>query len=268
MTTLTNCNDGSHAECAGAEEAAAFLAEYAALLAGCGATCIRIVKNTRRMAEAFGVNFDIFIMPGHVTVSVRDSRSIGTETAMRKTADCGISFNLNARLSRLSWEVADNHLDLVAATERFNRILDTKPTGKYEVLILASLANASFCRLFGGDAVAMLIVFLSTLAGYKLKQIMLDMKCDVRLTFLCASFFSAALSAGGYIFNIGTTPEIAVGTSVLYLIPGVPYINSVSDLIYRHYLCAFSRFMDAAVLTVCLSVGLCAGMLLLGLNWF
>ena len=52
------------------QETAAFLAEYASLLLGCGATCIRIEKNTRRMAEAFGVNLDIFIMPAHVTESV------------------------------------------------------------------------------------------------------------------------------------------------------------------------------------------------------
>ena len=34
---------------------AAFLAEYASLLAGCGATCIHTEKNTRRLVDAFGV---------------------------------------------------------------------------------------------------------------------------------------------------------------------------------------------------------------------
>ena len=249
-------------------ETAAFLAEYASLLSGCGATCIRIEKNTKRMGRAFGVNIDPFIMPAHVSVSVWNTDRTNDVTALRKTPSCGISFNLNTRLSQLSWEVADNRLDLPAAIERFERIKSTKPTGKWEVLILASLANAAFCRLFGGDGSSMLIVLVSTLAGYRLKQIMLEDGCDIRLTFLCASFFSASISAGGHIFNIGSTPELAIGTSVLYLIPGVPYINSVSDMIYRHYLCAISRFLDAAVLTACLSVGLCAGMLLLGLKWF
>lgn len=249
-------------------ETAAFLAEYASLLAGCGSTCIRIEKNTRRMAEAFGVNLDIFIMPAHVTVSVWNTDRARAEMALRKTASCGISFDLNTHLSRLSWEVADNRLSLSAAKERFERIKTTKPTGKWEVLILTSFANAAFCRLFGGDQFAMLTVFVSTLAGYRLKQIMLEDGRDIRLTFLCASFFSASISAGGHIFNIGATPELALGTSVLYLIPGVPYINSVSDMIYRHYLCAFSRFFDAAVLTACLSAGLCVGMLMLGLKWF
>ena len=222
-------------------ETAAFLAEYASLLSGCGATCIRIENNTKRMGRAFGVNIDPFIMPAHVSVSVWNTDRTNDVTALRKTPSCGISFNLNTRLSQLSWEVADNRLDLPSAIERFECIKRTKPTGKWEVLILASLANAAFCRLLG---------------------------CDIRLIFLCASFFSASISAGGHIFNISSTPELAIGTSVLYLIPGVPYINSVSDMIYRHYLCAFSRFLDAAVLTACLSAGLCAGMLLLGLKWF
>lgn len=247
---------------------ASFLAEYAAWLLGCGATCIRIEKNTRRMAGAFGLVLDISIMPTHIFVSVGRGEGERAESVMRKTAPCGISFNLNARLSRLSWEVADNHIAFAEAAARFNDIKSSRPTGDIEVLLLASLANASFCRLFGGDAVAMLTVFVSTLAGFRLKQIMLADHRDVRLTFLCASFFSAAISAGGHVFEIGTTPEIALGTSVLYLIPGVPYISAVSDMLDRHYLCAFSRFADAGVLTACLSAGLCAGMFLLGLRWF
>ena len=264
IVDMGDCEDHS-----ALRKTAAFLADYASLLLGCGSTCIRIEKNTKRMAEAFGVDLGIFIMPDHVAVSVWRGDCAHAETAQRKTVSCGISFDLNTRLSRLSWKVADNGLSLHAALECFERIKTmTKPTGKWEVLILTSFANAAFCRLFGGDWYAMLIVFLSTLAGFRLKQIMLEDGRDVRLTFLCASFFSASISAGGHIFNIGSTPELALGTSVLFLIPGVPYINSVSDLIYRHYLCAFSRFLDAAVLTACLSAGLCAGMLILGLKWF
>lgn len=268
MTTSRICKAGEASAAATVHETAVFLADYASLLSGCGATCIRIEKNTRRMVEAFGVEFDISIMPTHVYVSAWDKNGTDNSVVVRKTAGGGISFNLNAKLSRLSWEVADRHLDFATAVERLDRIRETRPTGRREVLLLTSLANASFCRLFGGDVMSMIIVFVSTLAGYRLKQIMLEDKRDVRLTFLCASFFSAALSAGGHVFSIGTTPEIALGTSVLYLIPGVPYINAVSDMIYRHYLCAFSRFLDAAVLTACLSAGLCAGMLLLGLKWF
>lgn len=244
-----------------------FLTEYTAWLWGCGATCIRIEKNLARMSKAFGIEANVTVMPRHVELYA-SAEDTGASVVIRPAAKCGINFTINTRLSRLSWEVADGKINYDEAVGKFREIIAAPPTDKNEVLILASLANAAFCRLFGGDFMAIVVVFIATLAGFKLKQIMLANKRDVRLAFLCCAFFSASICAGAHIFHWGATPEIALGTSVLYLIPGVPYINSVSDLIACHYLCAFSRFVDALVLTACLSIGLCAGMFLLGLEWF
>lgn len=268
MTNLKICKTDELSGLATVQEVAPFLAEYASWLLGCGATCVRIEKNVGRIADRLGMEADITVMPSHVNLSLSLCGSADSYISVRKIQKCGINFNINAQLSRLSWEFADGKCDFDTVRKRFAEIVKTPSTGKTEVLLLTSFANAAFCRLFGGDLTAMAIVFVSTMAGYRLKQIMLDDKRDVRLAFLCASFFSASLSAVGHVFGIGTTPEIAVGASVLYLIPGVPYINAVSDMIGGHYLCAFSRFMDAAVLTACLSVGLCAGMFLLGLKYF
>lgn len=220
------------------------------------------------MARRFDIDADITVMPSHVEIVGWNEECGCGKVVVRKIRHCGINFNINASLSRLSWDVADGKCSFEDAVEKFNAIVRTSPTNKWEVLFLTGAANAAFCRLFGGDAIAMLIVFVSTLAGFRLKQIMLEEKCDTRVTVLCASFFSAALSACGHVFGIGDTPEIALGASVLYLVPGVPYINVVSDIIERHYLCAFSRFMDAMITTLCLSMGLCLGMLILGLRWF
>ena len=114
----------------------------------------------------------------------------------------------------------------------------------------------------------MLLVFLATVAGVCIRQALTERGTDIRVVFLCAAFFSSVIASGGYLFGWGHTPDIALGTSVLYLIPGIPYINSVSDLLEGHYICAFSRFVDAAVLTACLSAGLAAGLLGMGLSIF
>lgn len=76
-------------------------------------------------------------------------------------------------------------------------------------MLLASLANASFCRLFNGDGISMLIVFIATLCGYLLKQIMLEDKADLRFVFFCCAFLSSVIGAAGYVFNLGNTPDIA-----------------------------------------------------------
>lgn len=135
-------------------------------------------------------------------------------------------------------------------------------------MVLAAFANASFCRLFGGDFMAMLVVWIATLAGYFLKILLLGRGVDVRVMAIVCAFVSAVLGTTDQLFGLGSTPDIALGTSVLYLVPGIPFINSFSDLLYRHYLCCFSRFMDAVVLTCCLSLGLCAAMLLMNVGMF
>lgn len=247
-------------------DAGNFIADYTAWLWGCGATCMRIEKNSGRIARALGYDICITIMPKHINLTLNDSATGTQATYQRQMVTCGINFDLNARLSSLSWMIADKKLSYDQAKKMFEKIITARYTTSQLTVLLTSLANASFCRLFGGDAAAMLAVFVATFAGFGLKHILLKGRLDVRLVFIICAFVSTVISTGAQLFNWGTTPDTAIATSVLYLIPGVPYINSASDLIDRHYLCSLSRLMDACVLTACLSIGMCAGLSLMGLN--
>lgn len=245
-----------------------FLSDYAAWLLGSGATCIRLEKNVNRIAQAFEKNIDMCIMPKHINITVSSPDRHISFTSV-SSIKCGtISFDINTRLSRLSWEIADGKVDFDTASHRFERIIHTPPANKWIVLLLASAANASFCRLFGGDIKAMAVVFVATLAGLYLKQIMLGSHINIRATFIVCAFVSSVLGATDGLFGLGSTPEIAIGTSVLYLVPGIPFLNSFSDMLDGHYICSFSRFMDALLLTACLSIGLCGGMVMMNVGMF
>ena len=207
-----------------------FIAEYAAWLYGCGATCTRIRENVARIAKKWNITCQLLIMPGSVELMVFDPTTNQSSVVIKRAPHTGISFYKNTYLSRLSWNIADGHVD------------------------------------FGGDLAAMLIVFVATFVGFKLKQLLLEDGVNVKFVFLICAFFSSVIATSGYIFGLGNKPEIALGTCVLYLIPGIPYINSISDLMGGDYLVAYSRFMDAIILTFCLSVGLSVGILLMNLK--
>lgn len=251
-----------------AKEVCVFLADYCARLLASGATCIRLDKNIARIASTYGMEADMTVMPHHIHLTVTDNSNGEIVTSISSVPETGINFAINTNLSRLSWLIADEKITFCDAIHKFEKIIVDKPEGKWLVLILVTIANASFCRLFGGDFVAMAIVAFATFAGYYLKTTLLHNKVDTRIVFIVCSFVSSVLGATGMLFSIGATPEIALGTSVLYLVPGIPFLNSFSDLLYRHYLCAFSRFMDAVILTCCLSLGLCAGMSLMNAGMF
>ena len=263
--TFPECEIG---EDASLKDICLFLSEYSAWLLGSGATSIRLEKNVRRMAEALGCQAEMTILPRHIHMTVFQPDDSDSYTYIIATHPMPISFDINTKLSRLSWSMADDHLTLPEVRKKFKKIISTSPANKYLVLVLASCANAAFCRLFTGDWAAVGVVFISTLVGFFLKQMLTVRKIDVRLVFIICAFVSSILASTATMFSLGSTPDIAVGTSVLYLVPGIPFLNSFSDMLNGHYICAFGRFVHAVMLTCCLSLGLCGGMLLMHLSMF
>ena len=250
----------------GVRETCLFLSEYAVQLFGSGCTCIRLEKNMKRIAASLGMNVEFSVLPRHIHITV--SKGDSDFTSVIGIRDLPISFSRITDLSRLSWQMADGKIDFLTARSVLPRICNCACVNPWLLLLLVSLANASFCRLFSGDPMALATVFIATFIGFLVKQILVRRHMDIRLTVLFCSFLSAMIAAAGSLFGIGGTPEIAVATSVLYLVPGIPFINSFCDLLDRHYLCAFGRAMNVVMLLCCLSLGLCAGMAVMHMAMF
>lgn len=244
-----------------------FITAYADLLFSSGSTCIRLEKNAKRIAAAASMEADVMILPHHIQVRVTDSHG-GTFNSMTDIKERPNSYAINTELSRLSWDIAEGLTTISQATERMGHIARSPRVTNWVELLLVSLANASFCRLFGGDFAAMAIVFLATASGYALKQFMMQRHIDYRVVAMACAFVSAVIASADSMFSLGSTPQVAIGTSVLYLVPGIPFINSFCDMLDRHYICAFGRLMNAVVTTACLSVGLCLAMMLMHIGMF
>ncbi len=245
---------------------AGFIAEYAAWLWGCGATCERIDKNISRIAGSYGYQVNLSILPGSVTAVISGSDAADHFVACHSPAPCGIDYSVNTALSALSWRICDRNMPLDTAISEFRAATAVRHLNPVVIIVLTSLANASFCRLFGGDAAAMSVVFAATLAGYFVKHSMLCHHIDVRIAFLVSAFVSSVICSGSILQGWSSTPDVALATGVLYLIPGVPYLNAAADLISRNYLCALCRAMDAVVLTAMLSAGLSVGIFVMKVN--
>lgn len=244
-----------------------FLAEYAATLLKSGATTVRTEKNVCRIAGAYGLEAEVNIYPRHVEVVLRNGDNGKTVVRSKAICDWGINYSTVTALSKLSWNCHDRHPVTEAITRQYRRVIHSKNIPPYGVNILTSLANAAFCRLFGGDGISMAIVFAATACGFYVKTALHEKwHIDTRAAVFIAGFVSAILSCSGYVFNLGTTPDVALATAVLYLVPGIHYLNAASDMINRHYICAVSRFIHAGVITICLSAGLYVAMMLMNIG--
>lgn len=252
-----------------AGELCLMLAEYAGWLLGSGATCLRLEKNVSRIAAAYGWHAELSINPRHVHVALFGADRTEMCATMASARPAPVSFAVITSLSRLSWLIADRQIDFEQARRAMQAVVGARgPLASGVVLLLVALAGSAFCRLFGGDAAAMGVVGVATYAGFFLKQRLQCAGTDSRVVMLVCAFVSAVLGCSDALFGLGSTPQISAATSVLYLVPGVPYLNSFSDMLCRYYICAVSRLLDAVILTACLSAGLCGAMLLMGANMF
>ncbi len=266
FTMTTSCNDEttSHEQL---KTVCKFMSDYASTLFSCGATTIRIEKNIERIARKFETDVQLTVLPMHIMVTVWDKAHNHSYTINEKVKGNGIDFDKNTQLSKLSWTIFDNDISLESAKEMMREIMSCKRLNPVLVTLLTGAANTSFCKLFGGDLPSMLIVFIATICGFYVKnKLHGEWKCDLRLVTIISGCIATVIASAGYVFHVGSTPDIALGTGVLFLVPGVPFINSFNDLINGHYICAFSRFTQAAITTVCLSLGLCLGYLIINIR--
>ena len=170
------------------DELILFISKYSARLLGAGATCIRLEKNVQRIARAYGREVELTIMPRHIHLSLWEEGRTSTVSSIASVRHNVTSFNINTQLSKLSWEIADGKTDLATARTKFTDIINSDKQNPWLVLLLVTFANASFCRLFGGDFTAMGLVALATLVGYYLKIMLLRWGTDVRVMALICSF--------------------------------------------------------------------------------
>lgn len=236
------------------KQIAQFVAEYATRLMGSGVHTSRVVRNSKRLGEALGVKVIVSSTQRVVTFSVYDIDTGDVYSEVVDVPSLPISFVLNSELSALSWEACDKGLSLEQIRTRYQRIIALPRLDARLVLLLVSAANASFCRLFGGDWQAMLAVFGATAIGFLLRQRMHRKGVHHFVIVIVVAFAASMCSSLSLLFS--STSEVAIATSVLFLIPGVPLINGVIDMVEGYILNSIARLTAALMQIVCIAIGL------------
>ncbi len=245
------------------------IAELAASLASAGATSSLLESSVRYLCARFGVSAEIIGFPKHVLLSVSGKKLSDHYTITQKLLPNPLDFHRIILLHRLARETLEKMYPPEIFWDRFQEILQEKRLSPNLVLVLTGLANASFCKLFNGDWISMGIVFVATVSGFYLKNALHGkFQIDLRLATIFSAFVSTVLGCAGYAFQLGGTPDVALATSVLYLVPGIPYINALSDLLNGAFLSCIRHAFNATILTVCLSIGFCLGLISTNLHFF
>lgn len=239
------------------QELTNFLSEYAAKMLSIGTYTARIERCVCRIAGAYGYEASLMIFVRHFIISVMDPADNSIRRTYVKTgAAAQISFDLISELSALSWEIYDEKISLARARASFAEILASRKKSFAKTLVLLSVANAAFCELFGGDSGAMALVFAATAFGICARHLLSKLKINLKIQYIAVSFAVSFIVSLGARYGLSATPDVAVGSSILFLIPGVWLINSVFDILNENMLVGISRGLNTGLLIICIAIGL------------
>ncbi len=251
------------------EELSLFLLDYAGALLAAGVHTARCVRCVNRIAEAYGCKVAIIVSQKNISMSLVDcNEPLLRQTSVYRLRPVVFNFSRIGLLSALSWRAMDDGLPLDALQREYRLIMARGGRPLWVVALCVSAANASFCRLFGGDAVAMGLVFAGTLLGFLARRWLTQGRVNHYGIVIMCAFISGMVAALDEYFGWGGTPDVALGTSVLYLVPGVQIINAFMDLINGYALNSYQRGIASLVTIICMAIGLALTMLLVGVQGF
>lgn len=227
-----------------------------------GASTTRIRITMLRLAAAYQFDLHLDIGPKSISVSLhnRDEKELFNGT--RSAPSQGVNFKVISGISRLSWSVTEKTMSTNEVREELERLLSLPHYQRYFILLCVGIAGSAFCFTFGGNTIEMLITFAATFCGLFVKQ---ELNKRSYNTYFCTYLSSlvAALFVGAFYKAItGLQLEHAFATSVLFLIPGVPLINSITDLINGEILNGIERGFGALIHAFAIAFGLSTVMMI------
>ncbi|WP_372881380.1 threonine/serine exporter ThrE family protein [Psychromonas sp.] len=227
-----------------------------------GAESRLVEQTTQRIGLALGAQgMELSVSPDAIVItSLFEGHCI---TTTRRCYDRGINMQMVCDVMRICVMAEKQLLDAAQVKERLNRLKPMK-YNRWLVVLMIGFSCSSFSHFFGGDLAVYITTFFASAGAMLIRQELAHRHHNPFVNFAVAAFVATTIASIGVIFEFGEKPEIAMAASVLLLVPGFPLINAVSDMLKGHISMGIARWVFASILTVSVSVGIVASMMLTG----
>lgn len=248
------------------ERATTLLLDMSALLMASGANTNRVNLTLNRFASVLNCTVSSLISHKTLVITVSEDDTKACCTKVQNIPPYTVNFSIISAMSIASWNSINDDWSIEEMENELLRIKGRKRYPKTVILIAVSFAGAGFCNLFGGDYFNMAVSFVSTFMGLFIFQKVYEVKFNVYIRVFLGSFVASTIASLGIIYQLGENPQTALATSVLFLVPGVPLINSFTDLMDNNILNGMVRFTTGLMTVLAITLGLFIAMLLFSIK--
>ncbi len=238
------------------------------LLVESAADTNRIDRNMKRVAAFLGIPEDklhIDIRWTMLIVNVSDEKH--SFSKFQKCEKHGVNMSVITDISKLSWRAIEQDYSL----DRFEEELETiaaRPRNykPYLVAVCAGFACGGFCKLFGCDWMAFVLASICAFAGFRTRARCFDFGINHYMSMAIAAFVATILAYATSLTGWSTTPYHPLLACALFLVPGVPLINFVDDMVDNYLLVGMTRASNCMMIIGAMTFGITLALGLSGLN--
>ncbi len=248
------------------DKKAEVLLKICSLLMTSGANTSRVLLLLERFSKLMNTDAQVFINHKAFIITLTDEKTQEKTTQLKRLPGHGINFSIMSALSRASMKAKNEAWSFNQIEDEVNRIADLKHYPRIIILLAVSLAGAGFCNLFGGNWLNMIITFFATMGGLFVRQELVKKSFNHYLCALVGAFIASSIAAVALFINANNEPQLAMATSVLFLIPGVPLINSFTDLVDGYIITGTVRFINGLIFVMAIALALFIVMYIFGIH--
>lgn len=236
------------------------------LLLQYGADTERIEETVHRLGTALGADWlDILISPNAIVATTISGDEFRTK--IRRVVSIGVNMAILADINELSRRVEMGELDRFGVRAELTRIGKIRSLyNRWTVVLLVGLACAGLCRLLGGDWAAFAATLIASSVATFFRQEMAHRYFNPLMVVTVTAFVAGTVASVLVRSGLTSTPLPLLSASVLMLVPGVPLINGMQDMIKGHLVTGFARGFMGALISMAIALGLLLAMLLIGVE--
>lgn len=242
------------------------LLRIARLLLENGAETRRVFETVQEMGKSLGVE-DLHVLVTHRSVLITGIRGDDIVTRIIRVNTLGVNFTMLSGISRVLKRYQRGELTIQTVESELKRLTAMRPHyPRWMVIVMVGLACGGFSLLFEGDAQAFIACAVAASLGVFVRQ-ELHHRAFQPLLFFYATALVSSLVANTLARTLhSANPNAALVASVLMLVPGVPMINAVADLVKGHLLTGLARATTVVLIAFAVALGLLTSMYLGGFS--
>ncbi|MCY1722710.1 threonine/serine exporter family protein [Prolixibacteraceae bacterium Z1-6] len=232
------------------------LLEIGALLMSSGASTHRTRITMKRIANSLGYRIELLITQRALMLTIIETDQEYFFSRMKRISPLHPNFKMVSGISHLSWNVKEQNWPVEKINTELQRLKSLPHYPRWILLVMVGAAGAGFCNLFGGDVINMGVAFIATVIGLFTRQEAVRRKFNPYLSVFFAALVASFIAGLSEKFAIGAEPDKAVATSVLFLVPGIPLINSVTDMFDGNIQNGIVRAINGLIIAFAIALGL------------